>query len=151
MAERVTKAFTPFKKGDLVWLDAKNIKFFQVPKKFALKRHGPLEIIEVLGPLTYRLKLPAQWKIHDVFHATLLSPYHETKEHGPNFSYPPPDEVEHEEQWEVEAIVGRKKHGRTYRYQVKWKGYPPSENSWEPESNLKNAAELLDTYKKEHP
>jgi hypothetical protein len=44
-------------------------------KKMALKREGPFEIEEVLGPVTYQLKLPTTWKIHNVFHAVLLKPY----------------------------------------------------------------------------
>jgi hypothetical protein len=42
-------------------------------KKIAPKREGPFEIDEVLGPVTYSLKLPKTWKIHDVFHAILDS------------------------------------------------------------------------------
>ena len=98
MAERITKDFTPFKKGQQVWLDSKNLRFFQDHKKLRLKRQGPFKITEVLGPLTYRLQLPPQWKIHDVFHATLLTPYRETEAHGPNFAYPLPDDIEGEEQ-----------------------------------------------------
>jgi len=32
------------------------------------------------------------------------------------------------------------------QYLVKWKNYPPSENSWEPEDHLKNCTSILDTY-----
>ena len=31
------------------------------------KCEGPFEIEEVLGPVTYRLKLPITWQIHNVF------------------------------------------------------------------------------------
>ena len=41
----------------------------------ARKHEGPFEIKEVIGPVTYPLKLPETWKIHNVFHATLLRPY----------------------------------------------------------------------------
>ena len=36
------------------------------------------------------------------------------------------------------------------QFLIKWKGYPTSENSWEPERNLENADELLRTYKRTH-
>jgi hypothetical protein len=42
------------------------------------------------------------WGIHDIFHASLLSPYHETLTFGPNFSHPPPDLIGREEEYEVE-------------------------------------------------
>jgi hypothetical protein len=41
-------------------------------KKIVLKQEGPFEIDEVLGPVTYQLKLPESWKIHNVFHAASL-------------------------------------------------------------------------------
>jgi hypothetical protein len=66
-------------------------------------------IIEVLGPVTYHLKLLNQWHIHPVFHTSLLSPYLETKTHGPNFPQPPPDLIEGEEQYEVKAIAAHRK------------------------------------------
>jgi hypothetical protein len=64
---------------------------------------------EVLGPVTYKLKLPIQWKIHNVFHGKLLTPYHETNVHGKNFPEPPPDLINGEEEYEVESIRDHKK------------------------------------------
>ena len=74
---------------------------FQLPlhyhKKIGPKQEGPFEIDEVLGPVTYRLKLPASWKIHNVFHAALLRRYTETEAHGDNFPRPAPELLEGEE------------------------------------------------------
>jgi Integrase zinc binding domain len=63
--------FVPFKKDQKVWLDTRNLKMSH-HKKIAPKQEGPFEINKVLGPVTYRLKLPESWKIHNVFHAALL-------------------------------------------------------------------------------
>ena len=46
--------------------------------KLALKCHGPFPIKRALSTITYQLTLPEQWKIHDVFHVDLLTPYRET-------------------------------------------------------------------------
>ena len=54
MAERITRGFSPFKKGQKVWLEAKNLRFLSDHKKLAMKRQGPFEIIEVLGVTTER-------------------------------------------------------------------------------------------------
>ena len=57
----------------------------------APKQEGPFEIEEVLGLVTYQLKLPESWKIHKVFHATLLHPYKENEVYGENYPRPLPD------------------------------------------------------------
>jgi calcineurin-like phosphoesterase family protein len=71
IANRKQSKFIPFKQNQKVWLDTRNLKMSH-HKKIAPKREGLFEIDEVLGPVTYQLKLPESWKIHNVFHATLL-------------------------------------------------------------------------------
>jgi hypothetical protein len=87
------------------------------------KREGPFTITEVLGPVTYRLKLPNTWRIHDVFHATLLQPYKENDTYGENYPEPPPELEDGEEVYKVETILRHRKRGRGYQYFVKWWGY----------------------------
>ena len=72
--------------GDHVWLDGRNIKTHQPTAKLAAKRHGPFPVQQVLSPIDYQLTLPEQWKIHDVFHVDLLTPYREMELHGPNYA-----------------------------------------------------------------
>ena len=150
MASRITRRFVPWKTGDKVWLEATNLRLHYPSRKLAPKRHGPFEIIRVLSPLTYKLRLPSTWKIHDVFHVSLLSPYRSTELYGLSFSSLPPDVIDNEEEYEVEAILSHK--GPTTRrlYLTTWKGYPSSENTWEPESNLHHSPTLLKQYKLEH-
>ena len=85
-----------------------------------------------------------------MFHTSLLMPYRENDTHGPNYAMPPPDVIEGEEEYEVEAIVGHQKRRGQTQFLVKWLEYPVSENSWEPEENLDNAAEILRAYKQVH-
>ena len=49
-----------------------------------------------------------------------------------------------EEEFKVEQILKMKQMGQGHKthHFVKWKGYPTSDNSWEPEKNL-NADELI--------
>jgi hypothetical protein len=93
-----------FTKGQKVWLDVKNLALPYGSIKLAPRWHGPFEIEEVRSPVVYQLKLPLQWSIHPVFHASLLTPYIKTSEHGTNYMRPPPDMIEGEEQYKVEAI-----------------------------------------------
>ena len=69
MADRRKSTFSPFRKGDQVWLDSQNLKTMY-HKKMKPKRKGPFTITEVLRPVTYRLQLPTSWRIHNVFHTT---------------------------------------------------------------------------------
>ena len=116
----------------------------------APKQEGPFKIEDVLGPLTYQLKLPTSWKIHNVFQATLLRPYKENDVYGENYPRPPPDIEEGEEAYKVESILKHRKQGQGHQYYVKWIGYPISEASWEPELNLAGALDILNEYKQRH-
>ena len=53
---------------------------------------------------------------------------------------------EGEEEYEVESILRHKGEGASRLYQVLWKGYPITKASWEPESNLRNAPDILEDY-----
>jgi hypothetical protein len=108
MTERSSRKFSPWKVGDKVWLQATNRRIPYPSRKLAHKRHGPFEIAQVLSPLMYRLHLPPTWNIHGVFHAHLLSSYHQTEKHGPSFLKPPPDVIDNEEEYEVNHIVSHK-------------------------------------------
>jgi len=72
--------------GQQVWLDATHLKLPHQKAKLTLKRLGPFKILKEISPVAYQLALPVNWRIHDVFHASLLNPYRETKAHGPNFT-----------------------------------------------------------------
>jgi len=67
-----------------------------------------------------------------VFHIDLLTPYRETEAHGSNYSRPPPDLVDNEEEYEVEKVLDVRQFGRRHKkqYLIKWKGYPDSDNEW---------------------
>ena len=96
----------PFAIGSKVWLEATNIKLpSNLTPKLAPRQYRPFEVVAQISKVAYKLLLPPHWKIHNVFHASLLTPYHETDQHGPNFLEPPPDIIEGEPEWEVERIL----------------------------------------------
>ena len=111
-ARRNPEPRAQYSKGQKVWLDAKNLALPYGTIKLALKRHGPFEIEEVVSPVVYKLRLPPQWTIHPIFHASLLTPYHETEQYGQNYSRPPPDLIDNEEQYEVKTIRAHRHHRR---------------------------------------
>ena len=75
------------------------------------------DITKVISKVAYKLKLPPSWRVHNVFHASLLSPYYETAMHGPNYHNPPPDVIDGEPKWEVEEIMGSRRFGRKKKLQ----------------------------------
>ena len=143
------RCFIPFKKGQKVWLDSHNLKT-SYHKKIRPKWEGLFKIEEVLGPLTYWLKLPETWRIHNVFHAVLLQPYTETEAHGNNYPWPLPDLLEGEEVYTVEQILKHRQRGCGYQYCVLWEGYPITEASWESELAFSAYGDMLALYKQWH-
>ena len=91
--------------GDKVWLEARNLRRNVINPKFATKREGPFKVTKVLSSLSYQLEIPKSWKIHPVFHASLLTPYKENDIHSPNFPQPLPDLISGEEEYKVEQIL----------------------------------------------
>ena len=137
--------------GDDIWLKAKNLAVKGM-RKLLPKRYGPFKVLERIGQVAYRLKLPDTMKIHDVFHIDLLTPYRETSSYGTNYVRPPPVTEENNEEYEVENIRDARRHGRgrKLQYLVHWKGYPTADDSWVDHNDL-NASELLKEFYKQTP
>ncbi len=123
-----------FKVGDLVWLSTENLKLanFGSARKFLPRFVGPYKVLEVSqDDLNYKLELPSLWRIHDVFHISLLRRYIPNDEKlFPNRVQPPPPPavIDGEKYYDVEAILAY--NSRTDRYLVQWVGY--SDPTWEP-------------------
>ena len=141
-----------FAEGDMVGLNTRNLTFKQRGSRKLVPRWlGPFVIKERLSSEVYRLEIPSL-QVHPVFHISLLKPW---KADGTRLPPPPVVGIDEEPEWEVEEILTHKPEGadpeaakgrRALRYLVRWKGYGPEHDTWEPHSNLKNCAELLSKY-----
>ena len=87
-----------------------------------------------------------------MFHIDLLTPYKETAFHGTNYTRPPPDLINDEEEYEVEQILDSRARGRKgkVQYLVKWVGYPDSDNQWLDADQI-TADEAIREFKRRHP
>jgi len=116
--------------GDLVMLSGHNIKTRRPSKKLDHKNHGPFQIEKIVSPLAIRLTLPHKWKIHNVFHISLLEPYRTSQHRAP----PDPskilweaDDIEQSEEYDVGEVISSVERGRRSNkrilYLVKWLNY----------------------------
>jgi len=135
-----------FAVGDSVLLSTDGLQLRQGTNKLCSRYIGPFEVIEVINPNAYKLKLPPQLQaLHPTFNIEKLKPYRDGRAQFPTrpqrFDRPPPDiqaDSNGDKQWVVERILARRKRGRTNEYLVEWKGYPPEENTWEPHSAIRH-------------
>jgi hypothetical protein len=134
-----------FEEGKKVWLDSWNLQLKTNSPKLTDRHLGPFKIIEKLVERAYCLDLPENLKIHNIFYVGLLSKVKED-ELRPIIREPGPLEVEGEEEYEVEEIIDSEQHRNGWYYRVKWKGYGPESNTWEPKANLEHAEDILKKY-----
>jgi len=139
-----------FAVGDKVLLSTQNFRQLAGDSRKLWPRFiGPFEISERIGELSYRLIIPEEYKIHDVFHVSLLRRYHASDR---PVRPPPLFFTDKQAEYEVEAIVNHRGQGKNRRYEVKWVGYPSSDNTWEPLANLQRPGvrALVDAYVQQH-
>ena len=139
-----------FSIGDQVLLSTKNLNLASLvltpSRKFLPRFVGPFEITSIISSVAYRLNLPHTMKIHPTFHISLLKPYiNSDKFLRPQ--PPPPEIIDNTEEFEVERIIGERKRYNHVEYLIKWKGYPDSDNTWEPLENLANTTDALEHFR----
>jgi hypothetical protein len=144
--------------GQQVLLSTKNIRPKYGKKKLMPSQVGPFTVIRQVNDVAYKLDLPKTWKLHSVFHVSLLVPYNDSGRYRP----PPVELLGEDLEYEVEAILLHKAvrghtgdsggggseddNPKNYKYYIKWEGYGPEHCSWEPYKNLKNCKAMLDAY-----
>ena len=113
----------------------KKLKFKNYPRKLQQKFVGPFRVLEKISPVAFKLELPASWKIHPVFHTSLLREWKQ----GRWSQNVQPEALELEDPdtlYVVEKLLSWRWTGqgrqRQKEFLVVWEGYPLSEASWTP-------------------
>jgi hypothetical protein len=143
-----------FKPGDKVMIDTSKLPVQYVnlsktsSRKLQHKYAGPFVLGRQYGENAFEVvDIPRAWQVHSTFNVSRFK-HCRIDESRPQ--KPPPALLSsvRGQQFEVEAI--RAHSGSTvrdFRYELKWKGYPEDENTWEPLANLKTTStELLREY-----
>lgn len=150
-----------FSEGEEVLLSARNIKLRRTgdqssTQKFMPKWIGPFRVAQVMANgRACKLALPKEMRIHPVFHVSLLKPFR--RDPDPERVQPPPAPVllDGSPEYFVDRILdhrpkARRAEGKQSRqFHIRWRGYDPSHDSWEPEEEVENT-EAYARYIKEH-
>ena len=94
---------------------------------------------KIVSPSAVRLTLPRKWRIHNVFHVSLLEPYITGGQTLPDTARAlrEMDDIEGTEEYDVEEVMDSSKTKNRVLYLVKWSGFPKrSDWTWEPYDNF---------------
>lgn len=136
-----------FERGDLVYLIRRNIRTTRPSDKLDFKKLGPFPISKVISKTNYELSLPKGMRIHPVFHISLLEPAPKNTETQDSIEVIP----EQEEEYEVERILDTEQKDGKIKYLVRWKGYGPNDDTWEPVKNLQHSQQLVRQFHLRNP
>jgi hypothetical protein len=134
-----------FQVGDFVYLRVSptgGIQRFSVKGKLAPRYIGPFEILEICGPVAYRLQLPPQLAaIHNIFHVSQLRKCvkipteiidSQTIDIEPDLTYT---------EYPIRILDTKERSTRraTIRmYKIQWNHHTEEEATWETESYLQH-------------
>ncbi|KAK3511206.1 hypothetical protein QTP70_032253 [Hemibagrus guttatus] len=143
-----------YQPGQKVWLSTRDIKLRLPCKKLSPRFIGPFTIVRQINPVTYRLQLPPEYRIHPVFHVSLLKPHHPSVllSTGPGVAEEPPLPllVDDGTAYLVKEILDSRHRGGRLEYLVDWEGYGPEERSWVPRNDILDPS-LLEDFHTSHP
>lgn len=133
-----------FQIGDWVYLKLhpyRRKSLIQRPyHKLAPRFYGPFQISAKVGHVAYRLQLPANSKLHPVFHVSLLKP--KVDDHTPvSVTLPPFDSsgsVNLVPQRVLDMAVHRKRNRSITKWLIQWAGLPESDSTWEEAHSIMN-------------
>jgi hypothetical protein len=114
-----------FEPCNLVMLNGKIIKTRCPTQKLEHKMYGPFEILDIFSPTAVRFPLPKTWKIHSVFHVSLIQPFVKgNRDVDLNAVLKTSDPIGNAPEYDIDKVMGAIDKGGKLLYLVKWKGWP---------------------------
>ena len=130
-----------FHVGEQVLLSTEHLQLKNAPVRKLRRRFvGPFFVTRRIGPVAYELELPQTWRIHPIFHTSLLRPFRTPTWSTPQESAVDDLELEDDRSYEVEKLLRWRWSGpsskRVREYLVLWSGYSIDDASWIPATNF---------------
>ncbi|KAK3533899.1 hypothetical protein QTP70_034891 [Hemibagrus guttatus] len=154
-ADRRRSEAPVYQPGQKVWLSTRDVRLRQSCRKLSPRFIGPFTILEQINPVTYKLQLPPEYRIHPTFHMSLLKPHQPSvspsTEPGVDAAKPHlPLLLDDGAAYGVREILDSRRRGGQLKYLVDWEGYGPEECSWVPRNDILDP-NLLETFHSAHP
>ena len=132
-----------FKVGDLALLHVRNYPQLR-PHKLATPFIGPFKVKKVQSPTVVELELPRRFRLRPVINVDQLKKYND--ERGKGEARPPPvgKDALGNDMYVVEKILQERTQRGRKQYLVRWQGYGPADDSWEPEEAIDKLEALRD-------
>ena len=139
--------------GKKVWLNSKYIKTKR-NRNLEAKLFGPFRVLYPFEKQEYKLELPQKWRIHDIFHVSLLEQDTTKKERldEKNAAELDTGNKSGKAIWNsaVYAKKSKSSHLPGFYYLVSWKKYPKEENTWESASAIQYFRKIISLFHKDH-
>ena len=118
------KPATEIRPGDKAYVQKRRARKDRPSASLDDKYWGPFPVKQKVGQSSYKLELPPQTLIHLVFNSNVLKRAATDPFPGQQLQNKlPPDIIEGQEKYKVEAILNKKVKRNGVQYRVKWKGY----------------------------
>jgi transposase InsO family protein len=119
-----------FEPGNLVMLNEKHIRSRRPARNLDHMMYGPFEILGIISPTAVRLRLPKMWKIHPVFHGSLIEPFVKgNQDVDLNAFLKNSDLIENASEYDVDKVLGSTEKDGKVLSLVKWKSWPAKKHS----------------------
>jgi hypothetical protein len=128
--------------GDEVLLNTRSYPQLRA-HKLSAPYYGPLKVKRMPSAATVELELPAGWEIHPIINIESVKRY----ERDANVAPPPAPIIDDKgrETFLIEKVIGLRTLRGRKQCRVRWLGYGPEHDSWEPMRNI--AKEFVDAYR----